>query len=497
VTRLWGRTAAIAAAVFALLAPAAAAHGSPTGEPDLGRGGHVRFAPIAHAANVTFGGGSVMHTQRVHVIYWAPAGSSLGFDPGYEDQINTFLARVAAASHSTSNVFGLMGQYGNLGGPAAYDMTFAGPVLDTDPLPTDPSSKCTEPLAPPLGVGPPGWTACVTDAAIEAELGHVLRADGLPSGLKDMYVLVMPNGFGSCFDGGPDNCALGGDRNQGYCGYHSSSGNPGILYAVVPYNAVTGHCQSDNPRPNASTTDPTISTIAHEIAEIATDPVNDGWSDGGGNEIADLCIMNYGPNLGGSSGGNAYDEEIGGGHYYIQELWSNSSHACEPAPKPDSLTISGPSRAAGDRALAFAAQAADPEGRVLGYSWAFGDGNFSAQQQPTHTFLSVKTFTVSLRITDSWGNWTYATRAVTVRRPRPPVATVSGTRVRGRRATVWFSSDAASARFSCRVDHRAWVGCHSPYVAIGLAAGGHRISIRARDTFRQLGPPYVYAFTVA
>ena len=76
---------------------------------------------------------------------------------------------------------------------------------------------------------------------------------------------------------GSSSCALGGSAT-GYCGYHSETAN-GILYAVIPYNAVPGHCQSSNPRPNASTADPTISTISHEHNETVTDPDGNAWID--------------------------------------------------------------------------------------------------------------------------------------------------------------------------------------------------------------------------
>jgi hypothetical protein len=133
---------------------------------------------------------------------------------------------------------------------------------------------------------------------------------------------------------------------------------------------------------------------------------------------------------------------------------------------------------------------------VLAYSWSFGDGHGGARPDPAHAFLSLGTFTVTLRITDSWGNWTNATRLLSVRKPRPPEVTLSGSRVRGSRATVWFGSDAAIATFQCRLDGRAWVGCRSPFKADGLSPGGHRLYVRARDTFRQLGRPHTYTFTV-
>ncbi|MBV9805262.1 MAG: hypothetical protein JO130_18840, partial [Solirubrobacterales bacterium] len=64
----------------------------------------------SHHANLPYGGGPVLHSNRTHVIFWAPAGSSLAFDPGYQALIETFLSDVADASHRTTNVYSLSGQ---------------------------------------------------------------------------------------------------------------------------------------------------------------------------------------------------------------------------------------------------------------------------------------------------------------------------------------------------------------------------------------------------
>src|SRR5947209_4508960 len=128
-------------------------------------------------------------------------------------------------------------------------------------------------------------------------------------------------------------CALGGKVN-GYCGYHRFTNDGQVDYAFIPYNAVPGHCQSNNPRPNGSSADPALSTISHELSEMVTDPDGDGWTDSSAQEIGDLCISAFGPSIGGS-GDRAYNESIAGGHFYLQEEWSNSSNRCEPRAKPD------------------------------------------------------------------------------------------------------------------------------------------------------------------
>jgi hypothetical protein len=370
--------------------------------------------PAANA-NMSTLGGPVMHSERTHVIFWQPAGTALSFDPAYEQQIETFLRHVGNASRSSNNVFGLMGQYRGPGGPAVYASTFAGAVVDTDPLPAGSGSGCHEPLPPPLGEGP-GWTVCVNDAGLQSELAAVVHGRGLPVGLQDVYFLVLPDGFASCLESGPSDCAVGGDANNGYCGYHQDIGSSRILYAVIPYNALAGHCRSENPRPNASPADPTIATIAHELAESATDPLGDGWTDNAGNEIADICLRKYGPNLGGSSGSTAYNQVIDGGHYYLQELWSNADRLCEPAAAPDRASIRAPARAGRGVAVTLSARASAPGRRIVSYAWSFVDGASARGRQVQHTFGRGGRSKVALTVRDSWGNEVSASRRITVGR---------------------------------------------------------------------------------
>ena len=109
---------------------------------------HAASTGRARGGRLPYGGGPVLHSNRTHLIFWEPAGSGLCFDPGYESLIETFLNDVAADSHMTTNVYGLTGQYTDAGGPAAYDSTYGGSVIDTDPLPP---SGCVEPATAPAG----------------------------------------------------------------------------------------------------------------------------------------------------------------------------------------------------------------------------------------------------------------------------------------------------------------------------------------------------------
>ena len=361
--------------------------------------------PVAHASAVGYDGGPVLHANRTHLIFWQPTGSGLTFDPGYVPLVEQFLGDVAADSHMTTNLYGITGQFTDENGPAAYAASYGGAIIDSDPLPT---SECVEPV-----LTGPGWTTCVTDAQFQTELQRVIAANNLPTTSTDAYLFVTPRGFGSCEDSSSSACALGGSAT-GYCGYHSSTAD-GVLYAVIPYNAMPGHCQSTNPRPNGSTADPTLSTLSHEHAEILTDPLGNGWVDNSGNEIADVCITSYGPALGGTAD-SRWDEVINGHHYWLQELYSRIDGACDARPKPDTASIATSGRIAAALPVAFTGRAAMPGGTIAAYEWSFGDGRTGRGHTINHSYARPGTVRVTLRITDSAGNWTYASRTLTVTR---------------------------------------------------------------------------------
>ncbi|MBV9338287.1 MAG: PKD domain-containing protein [Solirubrobacterales bacterium] len=359
----------------------------------------------ARSINLPYHGGPVLQSNRSHPIFWEPAGSGLTFEPGYESLIETFLIDVAADSHKTTNVYSLSGQYHDADGPAAYDSTYGGATVATDPLP---GNGCTEP--PTTG---PGWTVCLTDAQLEAEIQHVIAAEHLPTSSRDVYFLITPNGLGSCTDADSSSCALGGSVS-GYCGYHSET-DAGVLYAIIPYNAVPGHCLSTNPRPNSSPADPTISTISHEHNEMVTDPDGDAWTDAQGNEDGDLCLMQFGSNLGGS-GLTAWNESIHGGHFFLQEEWSNADSGCKPRARPDSLWFALARQRPLGRLVSFSAHGSAPQGRLIGFQWFFGDGRMGFGRRVSHTFKLPGSYRVLVRAIDSWGNWAFAGRTIVIRR---------------------------------------------------------------------------------
>ena len=81
----------------------------------------------------------------------------------------------------------------------------------------------------------------------------------------------------------------------------------------------------------------------------------------------------------------------------------------------------------------FSGSGADPDGAIAGYSWNFGDGSTSGQQNPTHTYTTPATRTATLTVTDNDGAKATAALAITVAEPanQRPTATISANLVSG------------------------------------------------------------------
>jgi hypothetical protein len=413
--RAAGRPLCVAAIGLMLCASSAAAKTFAGVVPDVGAGGPNVLSVLrtgtsavaARAGRLPYQGGPVLHSNRTHVVFWQPPGARVGYPPGYQAVVQRFMRDVAADSHRPTNVYSLTGQYRDAGGPAGYDSTFAGALVDTDPLPRN---GCIEPL-----VTGPGWLACLSDAQIENELRHVISADKLPTTSRDIYFAVLPDGLGVCEDIGPEDCSLGGTTQGSFCAYHSTSPDARLLYAVIPFNAVEGHCSSDNPRPNTNPADPALSTISHEHNETITDPLGTAWIDAAGNEEADLCIDVYGASVGGS-GEEAWNAVIHGDHYYLQSEWSNWTGACERRTQADSVSFGTTTRPSVGHPVSFSARAHAAHGQISAFNWFFGDGRSGRGRSTSHVYGHAGSYRVVLRTTDSAGLWAYAARTVAVRR---------------------------------------------------------------------------------
>jgi len=285
--------------------------------------------------------GNVMMTAStgplvVVPIFWNPTGFPM--TSSYRNIITSYLADVAKMSGQTQNVFSVLDEYSGNNGQIHYNVKL-GPVFnDTDPLPAD---GCTLDPSDTTGIyaDGSGYSACLDDTQLQAEVDRVTAANSLPHDLTHIYVLYLPKGVESCFLPGKTTsikhgqfCTINHQPTAAYCAYHSTDLNSAV-YANMAYpiyaSPVGYTCGSDarfpvleapNGNPDADTE---ISPTSHEISEAITDPDTEtGWYDSTGNEIGDDCAYIYGATSG--SPGAYYNQVINGGHFLIQTEFSNN-----------------------------------------------------------------------------------------------------------------------------------------------------------------------------
>lgn len=285
-------------------------------------------------------GGAVMGTATtgplvVTPIFWAPAGYPMA--ASYRQLISTYLADVAKASGSRTNVWSIPTEYSGTDGTIRYRTVLGAPILDTDPLPANGCKLMPKDTSGIYGDGT-GYRACLDDAQMIAESDHVVTTRGLPRDYAHFYLLFAPKQVESCFNAGATStaknaCTINYEPSAAYCAYHSQAPS-GTIYGVMPfpvYDSATGYTcgtevnygtiESPNGNPDA---DVEISPTSHESIEAWTDPdTQSGWYDSSGYEIGDECAYIFGPTSG--APGALYNQTISGHHYLTQEEFSNTA----------------------------------------------------------------------------------------------------------------------------------------------------------------------------
>ena len=288
--------------------------------PSTGRPQHPRLR---------YWGGPVVRSSEIHAIYWEPStlqdGSAASMTPTYQPTIDRFLSDFGGSSY-----LGLVTQYYEATSGQRRHIsttsTFRGSIVDRTALPAA-SSACR------------GEVNCLGTDQIKAALIADAAQEGWAPGLSDLVVIYLPPGEAACDGGtGPGRCSDA--PNNGWCSSHytSGSGPSETDYAVVTYTDDGCTLQAPNgdlaPTPNHSVVaDAAVSSTAHELMEMITDPGTDssgagsGWTSSKGDEIADLCDnASLGPFP--FDGGRA-NLEIHGHPYVVQRLWSDQANGCE------------------------------------------------------------------------------------------------------------------------------------------------------------------------
>jgi hypothetical protein len=287
--------------------------------------------------------GNVMMTAStgplvVVPIFWSPTGYPMS--ASYKNLITTYLGDVAHDSGGKHNVFAVSNEYYGTNGQIHYNMQL-GPVLtDTNTIVSD----CTVGANDTTGIYPDGsgYSACVSDAVLTAEVDSVTAANGLPHDLSHIYVVYFPKGVETCFNPGSTTsnnvCTINHYPTAGFCAYHSASLSNAVyanlsypIYhsplATTPFTcgsdarrAGFGQIESPNGNPDA---DVEISPTSHEITEATTDPdVQTGWYDAAGFENGDECAYIYGRTRG--APGAFYNQVINDHSYLTQQEPSNN-----------------------------------------------------------------------------------------------------------------------------------------------------------------------------
>lgn len=283
--------------------------------------------------------GDIMSTREtgpvvIVPIFWAPPGYS--FTSAYENIIDDYIRDVAEASGQLTNVFSVLTEYYGNNGTMQYRFQAAPPIDVSNALPTGPDT-CTVSAADTAGIynDGSGYTACLDDDNLQAEVNTVTAAYGLPHNLNHIYELFLPKHIESCFNSGSDatnnECTINNEPTAAYCAYHSTSASAAVYtnldYPI--YDSPTGFTcgtdarfpteESPNGNPDADTE---VSPLSHETSESITDPDTEtGWYDSTGNEVADDCAYIFGAT--GGTAGQLYNQTIEGQHFITQEEFSN------------------------------------------------------------------------------------------------------------------------------------------------------------------------------
>jgi hypothetical protein len=352
--------------------------------------------------NLIYHGGPVMHTNRSYAIFWDPASA---FPAGYATLISRYLGDVAGDSGLSTNVYSVGTQYFDSAGRAGYAATVGASLSDDDAYPP---SGC--PVAS-------GFTTCLTDSQLQAELGSFATANSLPRGLGALYYVFLPAPVDLCVD-------VGVCFNNFFCAYHGSVDPPGspLVYAALPYASDIAACiPGQHPNSGVSSTgDDELNGVSHEANETITDPLLDAWYDADGEENADKCRNtgnDYGNPLGGTPG-SLFNQLIGADGYYLQREWGNGTGACEQRNALPAAVFAPPSATTVGVAASFAGDgSADSDGGITSYAWDFGDGAVSSGMSASHAYTDPGTFNATLTVTDVNGFSASVMHPVSISKP--------------------------------------------------------------------------------
>ncbi len=128
-----------------------------------------------------------------------------------------------------------------------------------------------------------------------------------------------------------------------------------------------------------------------------------------------------------------------------QGLTGTTSGSVTVTQPPDQPPVASFTATPTDLTVAFdSSGSSDPDGRITGYAWTFGDGATSTAASPSHTYPASGTYTATLTVTDDRAVSASTSRSVTV---SAPLETTYGTDTFTRTTATgsWGSADVGGA----------------------------------------------------
>jgi PKD repeat protein len=115
-----------------------------------------------------------------------------------------------------------------------------------------------------------------------------------------------------------------------------------------------------------------------------------------------------------------------------------------PPNSPPTAAISGPSEGKINVALSFIGTGSDPDGFVASYAWSFGDGGTATGSSVSHTYVTLGSYTITLRVIDDKGAEGTTTATIIVKANQAPIASPGSSREVFEGKTVDFSGSGSS-----------------------------------------------------
>lgn len=293
-----------------------------------------RAARTSSTGNLLYHGGSVQSAPTVFVLFWgswwrSSCGTSAGNGVADEQYLYSYFHALGGPGDGWSPI---SSQYPDkLGDAPAFPGTIWGGW----------AAECAD----------PPQTATSQQVAAEAgAYAQYLIAHGTAIGTNTQIIVVSPSGANP-----------GGGFGTSYCAWHNwspVSGGGNFPFINLPYLPDQGStCGAGSVH---GTLDAWSIVGGREVAESATDPFGDAWTDSAGKEIGSKCDWV-----------GLFTENMGGNSYAQQSLWDNHTHSCTAAATiPDTVTVGGvgAQTTAVGAPVSIQVTASSSKGFSLGYS---------------------------------------------------------------------------------------------------------------------------------